>query len=116
MVDRIAIVKTGWSDWYQGEQVVGRFGYLNATTEGQQGHECYNFMPAPDGSYYGYLPPVGGGLLNRRKRLVGCLSLSRPIRAKAPLHLSDGMKMRRSPMDKRNDLSINHWSPSRLIH
>jgi hypothetical protein len=52
MFDRIAFVKTGWSELYQGGPVVGRF-------QDQNWHERYNFMPGPDGVYYGYVPPIG---------------------------------------------------------
>ena len=55
MLDRIVFVKTGWSETYHGEPVRGRHGYLQTA----QGHECYNFKPAQDGRYYGYVPPVG---------------------------------------------------------
>jgi len=62
MADHIAFVKTGWSDKYQGGPVIGRHGYLN-TSKGpggaNEGYECFNFMPAPDGAYYGYVPPIG---------------------------------------------------------
>jgi hypothetical protein len=52
MFDRIAFVKIGWSELYQGGPVVGRFG-------DQNWHERYNFMPGPDGIYYAYVPPIG---------------------------------------------------------
>jgi hypothetical protein len=53
---KIAFVKTGWSDWYQGGPVSGRHGYLRHSGAG---HERFNFMPVPNGLYYGYLPPIG---------------------------------------------------------
>lgn len=52
---RIAIVNTGWSDDYQGDRVVGNFGYLQDGV----GHERYNFLPDVDGHLYGYAPPLG---------------------------------------------------------
>jgi hypothetical protein len=55
MPDRIVFVKTGWSETYRGEPVKGRHSYLKIG----QGHECYNFKPAQDGRYYGYVPPIG---------------------------------------------------------
>lgn len=85
MVDRIAIVKTGWSDWYQGGPVVGRFGYLNATEEGQKGHECYNFKPAQDGTYYGYLPPIGRGPPQPRMKDHWLLIFIAAFEGKGPL-------------------------------
>jgi hypothetical protein len=53
---RIALVKTGWSDEYQGGLVVGRFAHIEKYDEA---HERYNFQRAADGRYYGYLPPIG---------------------------------------------------------
>ena len=85
MVDRVAIVKTGWSDWYQGGPVVGRFGYLNATEEGQKGHECYNFKPAQDGTYYGYLPPIGRGPPQPRMKDHWLLIFIAAFEGKGPL-------------------------------
>lgn len=53
---RIAIIKTAWSDDYQGDHAVGGFKFL---AERGEGHERFNFLPGPDGHYYGYLPPIG---------------------------------------------------------
>ncbi len=55
MPDQIVFVKTGWSETYHGEPVRGRYSYLKIG----QGHELYNFKPAQDGRYYGYVPPIG---------------------------------------------------------
>jgi hypothetical protein len=52
--ERIAFVKTGWSELCQGGPVVGRF-------KDQNWHERFNFQIGPDGIYYGYVPPIGGG-------------------------------------------------------
>jgi hypothetical protein len=52
---RIAVINTGWSDDYRGDQVRGNFGYL----DGGEGHERYNFLKSPDGRFYGYAPPLG---------------------------------------------------------
>ena len=52
MHTRIALVKTGWSDEYQGGPVKGRFAH-------DEKHERFNFQQATDGSFYGYLPPIG---------------------------------------------------------
>lgn len=52
---RTILIKTAWSNWYQGGAVDGSFGYVR--THGKHsGHERFNFLPA-DGVYYGYCPP-----------------------------------------------------------
>lgn len=52
---KIAFVKTGWSDKYQGEEISpGRYRYVSKY---QDGHERFNFLKAPDGNFYGYIPP-----------------------------------------------------------
>lgn len=52
---RIAVINTGWSDDYQSSEVVGGFSYLASGV----GHEKYNFLPGPNGRFYGYAPPLG---------------------------------------------------------
>lgn len=54
MVDRIAIIKTGWSEDYRGAKVIGNYSYKHPD------HEKVNFLPGPDGRYYCYVPPIGG--------------------------------------------------------
>lgn len=54
MFDRIAIIKTGWSEDYRGAQVVGNYSYDHPD------HEKVNFLPGPDGRYFCYVPPIGG--------------------------------------------------------
>jgi hypothetical protein len=56
MHNKIAFAKTAWSELYEGGPVYGRHGYIGKYEEG---HERYNFLPTPDGSYCGYLPPIG---------------------------------------------------------
>jgi len=56
-MDKVLWVKFGWSDLYQGGHVDGNFAWLN--TEGGDGHEAFNFLPAPNGKYYCYVPPHG---------------------------------------------------------
>ena len=53
---RIAFVKIGWAEDYEGDLVRGRAGWINANGDA---HERFNFLPAPDGRLYGYLPPIG---------------------------------------------------------
>lgn len=52
---RIAVLNTGWSDDYRGGAVRGDFGYLAKGV----GHEKFNFLPARDGRFYAYTPPLG---------------------------------------------------------
>lgn len=56
MHERIALVKTGWSDEYQGGPVIGRYAHIEKFDEA---HERFNFLKTADGKYYGYLPPIG---------------------------------------------------------
>jgi hypothetical protein len=56
MYERIAFVKTGWSDDYEGGPVLGRHAHLQEYAEA---HERFNFLLYSDGRYYGYLPPIG---------------------------------------------------------
>ena len=52
---QIAVINTGWSDDYRSDEVRGDFGYLASGV----GHEKYNFLPATDGRFYAYTPPLG---------------------------------------------------------
>lgn len=54
MFDRIAVIKTGWSEDYRGAEVTGNYSYAHPD------HEKVNFLPGPDGRYYCYVPPTGG--------------------------------------------------------
>lgn len=57
---KILWVKFGWSELYRGGPVDGNFGWLNdhrGKKDEGRGHEAFNFMPAPDGTYYCYVPP-----------------------------------------------------------
>lgn len=56
-MDKILWVKFGWSDFYSGGPVDGNFSFLN---NGGEGHEAWNFRPAPDGRYYCNTVPQGG--------------------------------------------------------
>lgn len=56
MYERIAFVKTGWSENYIGDPVVGRHAHI---WDYEEAHERLNFSHAHDGHYYGYLPPIG---------------------------------------------------------
>ena len=56
MHTQIALVKTGWSDEYQGEPVLGRYAHI---TEFDEAHERFNFQKTSNGRFYGYLPPIG---------------------------------------------------------
>lgn len=52
---KIAVLKTGWCDFYNGDVVKGAHDYIKSHKDG---HERYNFKPGPDGIYYGYTPPI----------------------------------------------------------
>src|SRR5438105_964049 len=56
MHERIALVKTGWSDRYQGGPVFGRYAHI---AQFDEAHERFNFLQHSDGLFYGYLPPIG---------------------------------------------------------
>jgi hypothetical protein len=56
MHKRIAFVKTGWSDHYEGGPVLGRHAHVQ---EYDEAHERFNFLRYSDGRFYGYLPPIG---------------------------------------------------------
>ena len=56
MHDKIAFVKTGWSDEYQGGPVLGRYAHI---AQFDEAHERFNFRRTADGRFYGYLPPIG---------------------------------------------------------
>jgi len=56
MVERIAFVKTGWSEEYSGGPVVGRHAHIS---EFKEAHERFNFLKAPNKQFYAYLPPIG---------------------------------------------------------
>ncbi len=59
-MNRIAIIKIGWSKSYDGsDRVKGSYSYLMD----HQGYEAFNFKIGPDGQYYGYLPPSGKKML-----------------------------------------------------
>lgn len=55
-MERIAFVKTGWALDYEGDEVVGRHAHIG---EYNEAHERFNFKKAPDGRFYGYIPPMG---------------------------------------------------------
>ncbi len=56
--ERIAFAKIAWAEKYRGEDVEGRAAWVKKHSG--DGHERFNFLPGPDGSFYGYIPPVGG--------------------------------------------------------
>ena len=55
--NKIAFVKTGWSDLYEGGYVLGNHRYLTQTAN--IGHEIYNFKKTKIG-YCAYIPPSAG--------------------------------------------------------
>ncbi len=56
LFDKIAFVKTGWSDYYSGGPIIGRHDYIYKFNDA---HERFNFLQAPDKKYYAYIPPIG---------------------------------------------------------
>jgi len=56
MYDRIALVKTGWSEEYRGGPVLGRYAHIEQFDEA---HERFNFKRTADGRFYAYVPPIG---------------------------------------------------------
>jgi len=57
MHDKIALVKTGWSEHYQGGPVLGRYSEIKKFGVA---YERFNFLCHSDGFFYGYVPPIGG--------------------------------------------------------
>lgn len=64
-IERIAVIKTGWSDDFQGAEVEGAHKHVR---ERGFGHEKYNFLQAPGGSYCVYAPPIGEHAPNPAER------------------------------------------------
>jgi hypothetical protein len=58
MTEKLLWVKTGWARYYDGDRVDGNFPWV---ARGEKGHEAFNFEPASDGTYFGYVPPQGEG-------------------------------------------------------
>ena len=56
MIDKVAVIKTGWSDDYKGSPVEADHQYVKDVKDG---HEKFNFLPGPDGRFYAYTPPLG---------------------------------------------------------
>lgn len=52
---RIAFIKTGWAENYDGDEVVGRHKYVGDSGDA---YEKYNFKRV-SGRFLGYLPPIG---------------------------------------------------------
>ncbi len=69
MHSRIAFVKTGWSDEYQGGPVLGRYAHI---AQHKEAHERFNFLQTADGHYYGYLPPIGKKERPPQPRITDC--------------------------------------------
>lgn len=55
-MEKILLVKFGWSEFYQGGPVNGNYEYLNG---GNEGAESWAFEPDQDGKFYVYTPPLG---------------------------------------------------------
>ncbi|MBM1020220.1 hypothetical protein EIC82_03845 [Enterobacter sp. A11] len=58
--NRIAFIKCGWAEYYQGDRVRGRHGYI----QDREAHEKYNFVQNTEldtEQYQIYVPPIAGG-------------------------------------------------------
>jgi hypothetical protein len=55
--DKVVLLKTAWSEFYDGDPISGNFGYIKEHGP-KSGHEKYNFAPR-NGIYHGYCPPPG---------------------------------------------------------
>ncbi|WP_162917199.1 DUF3883 domain-containing protein [Dongia deserti] len=74
MADKIAVIKTGWSDDFMGSPVEADHQHVRKFKDG---HEKYNFLPRPDGRFYAYTPPLGRKMVAPRpKELEGWLVFS----------------------------------------
>ena len=55
-------IKVGWSEYYQGGEVNGDYGYIKdekGNRNDRAAHEKYNFLPNRNGKYQIYVPPNG---------------------------------------------------------
>ncbi len=57
-MDKIVLLKTGWCDTYDGDEVHGNFGYIQ-DNGAASGHEKFNFRETLGQGYFGYCPPIG---------------------------------------------------------
>jgi hypothetical protein len=74
MDDRIAVIKTGWSDDFMGSPVEADHQHVR---EFKDGSEKFNFLPGPDGRFYAYTPPLGEKMVPPKpKELEGWLVFS----------------------------------------
>lgn len=100
MFDRIAIIKTGWSEDYRGAKVVGNYSYANPD------HEKVNFLPGPNGRYYCYVPPIGG---NKKVRPFGS--------APKPTHPNNWLVFAVSRDPKKGGLYVVGWyEDAKFLH
>jgi hypothetical protein len=57
-IRKLVLLKTAWSERYDGDEVMGNFGYVEEHGP-KSGHERYNFRRGKDALYRGYVPPLG---------------------------------------------------------
>lgn len=67
MNKRIAVIKTGWSDDYGASPVEADHDCVKINKDG---HEKFNFLPAPDGRFYAFAPPRAPNPKDREDWLV----------------------------------------------
>lgn len=65
---KIAVIKTGWSEDYLGGPIEADHAFAR---DSENGHEKYNFLPGPDGRFFGYTPPIGKELRPPQPREKG---------------------------------------------
>lgn len=65
--DKIAVIKTGWSDDFMGSPVEAAHKHVK---QFKDGHEKYNFLPGPDGRFYAYTPPVSGYMVAPKPKIL----------------------------------------------
>jgi len=69
-MDKIVLLKTGWCDTYDGDEVQGNFAFLRENG-GVSGHEKFNFRATLGKGYFGYCPPISAGAVPRPEEPSG---------------------------------------------
>jgi hypothetical protein len=58
VTEKIVLLKTGWCDTYDGDEVHGDFKWIKKHG-GSGAHEKFNFKEVQGRGYFGYCPPIG---------------------------------------------------------
>lgn len=67
-MEKIAIIKTGWSDDFTGSPVEASHAHVREYADGS---ERFNFLPGPDGRWYAYTPPIGKKMVPPKPKQLG---------------------------------------------